>query len=74
MTQERHMMIDEFRKPDAREVLCVGSEVRRHRMKRSLLSISPMQVFCHAEPIAPASLDAARVLLQNVTMLQDRAE
>lgn len=68
------MLIDELRKPDAIEVRCVGSEIQRHRMERSLLSISPMQVLCHAGPIAPASLDVPRTLLQSVIMLQDRAE
>jgi hypothetical protein len=68
------MLIDELRKPDAIEVRCVGSEIQRHRMKRSLLSISPMQVLCHGGPIAPASLDVPRTLLQSVIMLQDRAE
>lgn len=68
------MMIDELRKPNAIEIQCVGSEVRRHRMKRSLLSVPPMQVLCHAASIAPECLDAPRTLLQIVTMLQDRAE
>ena len=68
------MMIDEFRKPEAIEVRNVGSEVRRHRMKRSLLSIPPMQVLCHPEPIAVTCLDEPQALHQKVTMLQNQAE
>jgi hypothetical protein len=41
-------------------------------MERSLLSAAQMQILCHAEAIAGASLDARRPLRQKVTMLQIR--
>jgi hypothetical protein len=74
MTQERHLMIDEFRKPEAIEVRHVGSEVRRHKIKRSLLSSPPMHVFCHSEAITTACLDGPRAPHDKMTTFQNRAE
>lgn len=74
MTQKRCVMIDKLRKPDALEVRHIGSEMRRHKMKRSLLSITPMQIFCHFQERPTASLDASPALRQKVTILQYVAE
>lgn len=74
MTQKRRVMIDKVREPDALQVRQVGLEMRRHRLKRSLLSMTPMQIFCHFQERPAASLDASPTLRQKVTILHYVAE
>lgn len=74
MTQMRCVMIDKLRKPNAPEVRHVGPEIQRHRMKRSLLSMTPMQIFCQLPRQPATNLDALPALFQKVTMLHSVAE
>jgi hypothetical protein len=71
MPQTRRVMIDKLREPDALQVRHVGSEMRRHRLKRSSLLMTPMQIFCHFQEQPAASLDAPPALRQkgyNITL------
>lgn len=74
MPQTRRLTIDKLREPDALQVRHIGSEMRRHGLKRSSLSMTPMQIFCHLQKQPAASLDAPPALRQNVTMLHHMAE